>query len=123
MEVYKFNSKKDFNSLINAERKAAWKLFKETGEQKYNSYATYCETTIYNYQFSEDADIKKIEISNLKEFIINEWVKWETRINIRFGVLNFPLEKIMKYDPTFKVFYDLTLDKLGKDFLNTIQLQ
>ena len=112
--MYTFNSIKDFQRLINTERKASMKLYRETGEERYKKYANYCEYTISN---NINSDPKEIEIENIKDFIVENWLTFCTRLDTQFTFKR--VNKDSMYRENKYQVYKL----LGEDFFNTTQLQ
>lgn len=121
---FTFKTKKAFVKLLREEAKASKELFRETKNPIYNTYATYCETAIYNHEHDDKEKIREIKFNSIKEFVLHEWIVYEARINNWSIQANFPTKDMSKYrDSLYDTFKKASLERLGESFFNTPQLQ
>lgn len=121
---YKFKSTKTLIRMLRKEVDVSMELFRQTRNPIYNTYSTYCEMVINKYSNYNKQQIKRVKFTNLKEFVLNEWVKYETNINAwslqkDFSVLDTTVEIPTLYAKIKRI----ASDRLGQEFFNTSQLQ
>ena len=107
--MYTFKNKQEFNKFIKAEERKANELFKQTKDQNYYTYAVWCDTAVYNYANSSNAEIRKIKIESVKEFVYTQWLLYEARINRSYIIFSKPdLEEVPSYNHLYSEFKNLS---------------